>query len=163
MPFSRSPRRPGRSPAVSTLLAIFLAACSASLAIACDPDPRTPSAAKPKDTPPPPPDIRPDEARKYVGKQVRATLFIRKTKKSDETKRTYLDSELDYKDPKNLGILIEDADLPNFTKAGISKPHVHYKDQTIRVIGKPFLEDETIFIKVERPAQIEVIKPAEKR
>jgi len=113
-----------------------------------------------------PKDITPAEARKHVGENVCVTMFVKKTKDSPKTKRIYLDSELDYRDAKNLGILIEESAKSKFKDAGIVEPHVHYKDKTIRVTGKPFIEDDCVFIKVEGPADIAVVditQPADQR
>jgi len=105
-----------------------------------------------------PKQIKPEEARKHIGQNVRVTLLVRKTKDSPKTKRTYLDSETDYRDPKNLGVLIEEAAKPKFKDAGIAEPHVYYKDKTIQVTGKPFIEDDTVFIKAEGPDQITIVE-----
>jgi hypothetical protein len=105
-----------------------------------------------------PKQIKPEEARKHVGQNVRVTMLVRKTKDSAKTKRIYLDSETDYRDPKNLGVLIEEAAMPKFKDAGIAEPHVYYKAKTIQVTGKPFIEDETVFIKAEGPDQITIVK-----
>jgi hypothetical protein len=105
-----------------------------------------------------PKDITPAEARKHIGENVRVTMLVKKTKDSPKTKRIYLDSETDYRDVKNFGVLIEESAKAKFKDAGIAEPHVHYKDKTIRVTGKPFLEDDLVFIKVESPGQIEIIE-----
>jgi hypothetical protein len=102
--------------------------------------------------------IKPDEARRHVGQAVSVTMLVRHAKHSEKTKRTYLDSEKDYRDEKNLGILIEDADLEKFSKAGIEDPHAYYDGKTIRVTGKPFLEENLIFIRASAPEQITVLE-----
>jgi hypothetical protein len=103
-------------------------------------------------------DIAPAEARKHIGESVRVTMLVRKTKDSDKTKRVYLDSETDYRDAKNFGVVIEYAAKAKFKDAGIAEPHVYYKDKTIRVTGKPFLEDGLVFIKAASPEQITVVE-----
>lgn len=105
-----------------------------------------------------PKEIAPAEARKHIGENVRVTMPVRKTKDSDKTKRIYIDSETDYRDAKNLGVLIEYAAKAKFKDAGIAEPHIHYKDKTIRVTGKPFLEDGLVFIKADSPDQITIVE-----
>ena len=97
------------------------------------------------------------QARKHVGERVTVTFKVQHAKFATMPDRVYLDSEQDYRDPKNLGILIEADALPAFTKAGIKQPQAHYDGKTIRITGTPFLHDDTVFIKVERPDQIEII------
>jgi hypothetical protein len=105
-----------------------------------------------------PKDIQPDEARQHVGALVRVTMPVRKTKDSEQTKRVYLDSQTDYRDPKNLAVLIEYAAKAKFAEAGIEQPHLYYKDKTIQVTDKPFVEDDLVFIKAETPEQISIIE-----
>src|SRR6516162_9198306 len=47
----------------------------------------------------------------------------------------YLDSETDFHDPKNLGVVITRDGAAKFRPAGIEEPAVHFKGQTIQVTG----------------------------
>lgn len=104
-------------------------------------------------------EIHAAQAREHLNERVTVQFKVLHAKAASDPDRVYLDSEKDYKDPKNLGILIEAAALPSFRKAGIEKPAEYYDGKTIRVAGKPFLRDDVVFIKVEKPEDIEVIKP----
>ena len=106
-----------------------------------------------------PKSITADQARQHVGQLVIVTFKVQHAKSATKPDRVYLDSEKDYRDPKNLGVLIEADALPAFTKAGIDKPATHYDAKTIRITGKPFLRDDTVFIKADRPDQIQLIDP----
>jgi hypothetical protein len=102
--------------------------------------------------------ITAEGARKHVDERVTVTFKVRHAKFATDPDRVYLDSEKDYKDPKNLGLLIEADALPAFRKAGIEKPAEHYDGKTIRATGKVFLRDELVLIKLEKPEQIEIVK-----
>jgi hypothetical protein len=103
--------------------------------------------------------IKVEEARKHLDQKVTVTFKVKHAKFAMDPDRVYLDSEKDYKDPKNLGLLIQADALPEFKKAGIEKPAEHYDGKTVRATGKVFLKDDLVFIKLEKPAQIEIIKP----
>jgi hypothetical protein len=102
--------------------------------------------------------IKAEEARKHVGQRVTVTFKVQHAKFATNPDRVYLDSEKDYKDAKNLGLLIEADALPAFKKGGIEKPSEHYDGKTVRATGKLFLRDDLVFIKLEKPEQIEIVK-----
>lgn len=103
--------------------------------------------------------IKPEDARKHVDQRVTVTFKVQHAKFATNPDRVYLDSEKDYKDPKNLGLLIQADALPEFKKAGIEKPAEHYDGKTVHATGKVFLKDDLVFIGLEKPAQIEIVKP----
>lgn len=111
------------------------------------------------ESPPPAKTIAADQARQHVGQLVTVTCKVQHAKFATAPDRVYLDSEKDYRDPKNMGVLIEAEALPVFSKAGIAKPAAHYDGKTIRITGKPFLRDNSVFIKADRPDQIKIIEP----
>jgi hypothetical protein len=110
--------------------------------------------------PAPPRVITADQARKHIDERVTVIFKVQHTKFASKMDRVYLDSEDDFRDAKNLGVLIEGDALAVFTKAGIKEPHQHYEGKTIRITGKPFERDDGVFIKADRPDQIEIITPA---
>ena len=97
------------------------------------------------------------EAKDHLGETCTVELTVRLTKNVPD-KVCYLDSEKDYKDPKNLAVIIAAKDLIAFQKAGIDDPSVFYKGKVIRVTGKVILESEQVRIHVEEPGRIEVIE-----
>jgi hypothetical protein len=103
--------------------------------------------------------ITASEARQHLGQKVTVTFKVQHAKFAMNPERVYLDSEKDYKDSKNLGLLIQADALPEFKKAGIEKPAEHYDGKMVRATGKVFLKDELVFIGLEKPAQIEIVKP----
>jgi hypothetical protein len=104
--------------------------------------------------------IKAEEARKHVDQKVSVTFKVQHAKFATDPDRVYLDSEKDYKDPKNLGLLIQADALPEFKKAGIEKPAEHFDGKIVRATGKVFLKDDLVFIGLEKPAQIEIVKSA---
>jgi hypothetical protein len=104
--------------------------------------------------------IKAEEARKHVDQKVSVTFKVQHAKFATDPDRVYLDSEKDYKDPKNLGLLIQAGALPEFKKAGIEKPAEHFDGKIVRATGKVFLKDDLVFIGLEKPAQIEIVKTA---
>jgi hypothetical protein len=102
--------------------------------------------------------IKAEEARKQVDERVTVTFKVQHAKFATDPDRVYLDSEKDYKDPKNLGLLIEADSLPAFRKAGIEKPAEHYDAKTVRATGMVFQRDNLVFIRLEKPQQIGIVK-----
>jgi DNA/RNA endonuclease YhcR with UshA esterase domain len=74
----------------------------------------------------------------------------------------YLNSEEDYKDPKNFFIYISKDDLEKFKKSGIEKPEEHFKGKTIEVSGTVLLLKEKAQIKVDDPKQIKIVEKEKK-
>lgn len=101
------------------------------------------------------------EARKHLDEQATVELTVQSAKHAVPRRVTYLDSETDFKDPRNLAVLIPDDALPRFAEAGINDPAAHYKGKTVRVTGKIVLlrELDAVRIEVAGPAQIVEVKP----
>lgn len=107
----------------------------------------------------PPRVIKPEEARKHVGKKCSVTFLVQRTKHSEKRKRWYLDSEEDFNDEKNLGIQIEESGAKLLReKKNVDDPATYYLKKSVRVVGKVFLEDERPYIRVDDPDQIDVVE-----
>jgi hypothetical protein len=103
--------------------------------------------------------LSPAEAIKRVNEKVVVEMLVKATKnRLEKRKEIYLDSEEDFRDPKNLGIVINVAGAAKFKEAGIDDPAVHFKGKTIRVTGKVTKEDERPRIVVEDPKQITIVE-----
>src|SRR5436190_175864 len=81
--------------------------------------------------------ITPAEAIKQIGKlEVLVEMVVVKAKDRLEKRGIiYLDSEADYKDPKNLGVAISAEAAAKFKKKGIAEPAAYFQGKTIRVRG----------------------------
>ncbi len=102
--------------------------------------------------------LSPIDAIKRVNEKVTVQMLV-KTSKNRLEKRgeIYLDSEEDFHDPKNLGIVITKTGAAAFAKAGIREPAVHFKGKTIRVTGTVIIKEKRPRIEVEDPKQIEIV------
>src|SRR6516164_1818880 len=93
--------------------------------------------------------LTPVEAIKKVNEKVVVEMKVKATKNRLEKRgEIYLDSEEDFRDEKNLEVVVTKTGAAKFKEAGVDDPAVHFKDKTIRVTG-------TVIIKEERP-RIEV-------
>lgn len=101
--------------------------------------------------------IRPEQARDHAGQLCEVTMPVRSSKNARRHRLIYLDSEEDFRDEKNLGILIDEAATETFQENGIEDPSRHYRGKTIRVTGKVFLRDDRPYITVDEPAQISLV------
>jgi hypothetical protein len=81
-----------------------------------------------------------------------------KASKNASKRRTYfLDSEEDFRDEKNLAVLIDYDAAAKFKDAGIDDAAEHYRGKTVRVTGKVISEAEQVRICVTDPKQIKII------
>ncbi len=71
-----------------------------------------------------------------MGERRTVELTVRSSVDEAKARMHLLDSEADYKDPKNLAVVIGYDDLASFRQAGIADPAAHYKDRRIRVTGQ---------------------------
>jgi hypothetical protein len=111
--------------------------------------------AGPEDSKP----ITPEEATKKVNEKVVVEMHVKASKNRLEQRgEIFLDSEVDFRNPKNLGVVVTRAGAAKFKKAGIDDPAIHFKDKTIRVTGTVILKEERPRIEVDDPAQIETVE-----
>jgi hypothetical protein len=105
----------------------------------------------------------PVEAIKHVNEVVTVQMLVKATKDRLEKRgEIYLDSEEDYWDRKNLGIVITKAGAAKFKKAGVEEPSVHFKGKLVRVKGKVILKDQRPRIEVDDPKQIQIVEKERK-
>jgi hypothetical protein len=99
------------------------------------------------------------EARSRDGRTCTVEMTVRSSKHAVPRKTYFLDSEADFKDPKNVAVLISDEDAASFRRAGIDDPAAHYKGKTIRVTGKVAIQRETNYVRIHvtSPDQIQVV------
>jgi DNA/RNA endonuclease YhcR with UshA esterase domain len=104
---------------------------------------------------PPAKPIAPAEAAKKVNEKVTVEIEVKSTGGKEAN---FLNSEADFKDAKNFTVFIPEEALEKFKKAKIEDPKTFYKGKTVRVTGTVTLYREKPQIKVEDPAQIEVVE-----
>jgi hypothetical protein len=103
--------------------------------------------------------ISAEEAVKSVGKPEVLVQMKVATAKDRVEKRgiVYLDSEPDFKDPKNLGVAISAAAAEQFKKQGISDLASHFQGKTIRVRGCVMRFEERPYLPVLDAGQIKIV------
>ena len=103
--------------------------------------------------------LTPVEAIKKVNEEVTVQMLVKATKNRLEKRgEIYLDSEEDFKDEKNLGVVVTKAAAAKFKEAGVDDPAVHFKDKTIRVRGTVVMKEERPRIEVDDPKQIRIVE-----
>ena len=97
------------------------------------------------------------EARQHLDEICSVEMTVRLTKEIPD-KVCYLDSEANYKDPKNVAVMIAASSREDFQKAGIDDICAYYKGKVIRVTGRVVFASEQVRIRIDDPKQIEVVK-----
>src|SRR5262245_16637142 len=103
--------------------------------------------------------LAPADAIKRVNEKVVVEMLVKATKnRLEKRKEIYLDSEEDFRDPKNLGVIINVAGAAKFKEAGVDDPAEHFKGKTIRVTGVITKEDERFRLIVDQAKQIQIVE-----
>src|SRR5262245_9473066 len=136
-------RPPSEEPAVRPLVAALSVPLLLAPAFGAD-DPRPVSAA---------------EAVKLVGRPEVVIEMVVKKAKDRTAKRgiVFLDSEEDFKDPRNLGVAVSAGAAEKFRARGISDPAAHFLGKTVRVRGCVMVFEERPYLPVLDPDQIRVV------
>jgi DNA/RNA endonuclease YhcR with UshA esterase domain len=103
--------------------------------------------------------LTPAEAIGKVHEEVTVQMVVKAAKNRLEKRgEIYLDSEEDFRDKKNLGVVVTRTGAAKFEKAGVADPAVHFKGKTIRVRGKVILAEGRPRIEVDDPRQIQIVE-----
>ena len=105
--------------------------------------------------------IGPAEAAKKVNEQVVLQMEVKSSGLRNEV--CYLNSEKDFKDPKNFTLFISKDVLQKFKQANIDNPAIHFQDKTVRVKGKVTVFRDKAQIVIEKPEQIVLVSEASKQ
>ena len=92
-----------------------------------------------------------------INQAVTVEMLVQRTKSCTGSCQVFLDSELNHRDPKNLGVVITVDGRPKFNAAGFEEPSVYFKGKTIRVHGVVIRKEKGPYIEVTDPSQIEVV------
>jgi hypothetical protein len=104
------------------------------------------------------------EAIKKVNEKVTVEMVVKASKNRLEKRgEIYLDSEQDFRDEKNLAIVITKVGAPRFKDAGIDDPAAHFKGKTIQVQGTLIIKDNRPRIEVDDPKQIQIVEKEKKK
>jgi dienelactone hydrolase len=103
--------------------------------------------------------LSPEQAIKKVNDRVLVEMTVKASKNRLEKRgEIYLDSEPDFRDPKNLGVVITKTGAAAFAKAGVDEPAGHFHGKTIRVTGTMIIKEKRQRIEVDDPKQIKVVQ-----
>ena len=100
--------------------------------------------------------LSPVEAINRVNESVTVEMLVQRTKCCTGSRQVFLDSEANYRDPKNLGVVVTEVGRAKFGEAGIDDPTIHFKGKTIRVRGVVIRKENRPYIEVSDPSQIEM-------
>lgn len=102
--------------------------------------------------------LTPEQAIQKVNEKVVVQMTVKAAKNRLEKRgEIYLDSEEDFHNAKNLGIVVTRKGAAAFKKKGIDDPAAHFKDKKIQVTGTVLLKQERPRIEVDDPKQIQLI------
>jgi hypothetical protein len=103
--------------------------------------------------------LTPVEAGKKVNQKVTVEMLVRASKnRLDKRGEIYLDSEQDFRDEKNLAVVVTKTGAAKFKEVGVDDPAAHFKNKTIRVKGTVILKDHRPRIEVDDPKQIQIVE-----
>ncbi len=103
--------------------------------------------------------LAPAEAIKKVNEQVLVEMKVQAAKNRLEKRgEIYLDSEENFRDSKNLGVVVTRAGAAKFKEAGVDDPAEHFRGKTIRVTGTVIIKEERPRIEVDDPNQIKLVE-----
>lgn len=103
--------------------------------------------------------LTPAEAIKAVNKKVTVEMVVRSSKNALAGRHEiYLDSEENFRDEKNLAVVITEDGASKFKDAGIDDPAEHFRGKTIRATGTVILKEERPRIEIDDPKAIKLIE-----
>jgi hypothetical protein len=102
--------------------------------------------------------LTPVEARQKVGEEVVVEMTVATSKDRLEKRgEIYLDSETDFKDPKNFAVVISKDGAKSLKDAGIASPAEHFLKKKIRAKGKVELVQDVPRINIHDAKQLEIV------
>jgi hypothetical protein len=102
--------------------------------------------------------LSPVEAIDRINEFVTVEMLVQRTKCCSGSGQVFLDSQADYRDPTNLGVVVIEAGRAKFSEAGIDDPTTYYRGKTIRVRGVLIRKEDRPCIEVNDPSQIELVQ-----
>ena len=104
--------------------------------------------------------LSPAEAIKMVDKQVTVRMVVRSSKNAlAKRHEIYLDSEEDFRNEKNLAVVVTEEGAGKFKEAGIDDPAEHFRGKTIRATGTVIRKDDRPRIEIDDPKAILILEP----
>jgi collagenase-like PrtC family protease len=101
--------------------------------------------------------MTPVEAINRINESVTVEMLVHRAKCCSGSHRIFLDSEANYRDPNNFGVVVTEAGRAKLSEAGIDDPAVYFNGKTIRVRGVVTCKEDRPYIEVNEPGQIEIV------
>ena len=101
--------------------------------------------------------ISPLEAISRLNEPVTVEMLVRRAKSCTGSLQFFLDSEVNHRDPTNLGVVVTTAGAAKFKEGKIDDPADYLKGKTIRVQGVVIMKENRPYIEVDDPGQTEVV------
>lgn len=92
--------------------------------------------------------LSPVEAINRINESVTVGMLVQRTKCCSGSRQVFLNSEPNYRDPNNLGVVVTEAGREKFSEAGIADPTAFFQGETIRVRGVVIRKDKGPCIEV---------------
>jgi sulfatase modifying factor 1 len=103
--------------------------------------------------------LTPVEAIKKVNEEVTVQMLVKAAKNRLEKRgEIYLDSEENFRDENNLGIVITKTGAAKFKEAGVNDPAIHFQDKIIQVKGTVIIKEQRPRNEVDDPKDIQIVK-----
>jgi hypothetical protein len=100
----------------------------------------------------------PLEALQRINETVTVEMRVQRTKCCTGSRQVFLDSELNYRAPENLGVIITESAQAKYQAAGVDDLARHFQDRIIQVHGTLIRGEKGPFIEVSDPDQIAIVK-----
>lgn len=102
--------------------------------------------------------INPAEAAGRVDQVVTVEMTVKGARVVNDV--CFLNSEDDFKDPKNLTLFLGSEVIAALKQAGVSSPAAYYRGKRVRIQGRVTLFRDRPQIVVDNPRQLQVVRPA---
>ena len=103
--------------------------------------------------------LSPVEGRKQIGREITVKMEVKAAKDRLEKRgEIYLDTEENFRDEKNIAVVITRQGAASLKDAGIAEPAEHFKGKTITVTGTVKEVDGVPQIEIDASKQIAVVE-----
>jgi DNA/RNA endonuclease YhcR with UshA esterase domain len=102
--------------------------------------------------------LSPEEAAKKVNEKCTVQMEVKTVGMAKSGKVVFLNSESDFRSPKNFTIMLGEQALEKLKKANIDDAGAHYKGKTVRVTGTVKLYQDKPEIVVNDPEEVVIVE-----
>jgi serine/threonine protein kinase len=106
----------------------------------------------------PPETVGPGDAIRFVNVRCNVEMWVQSTGRDKDGTLIFLNSESDYRHPKNFTVVIPRAVAAKYKERGLPDPTTHFLQKTIRVSGPVTQNRGRPQIQIQAPDQIRLVK-----